>query len=117
MLLLSVAANVYTNTPPLLMNYTPHLLSCSSIALQTPASMIDDGDFNPIHISPYFSDYASLPGTITHGMWSSAATRKYVENAIPIEFLRKFLQIISVAAFSLFLSQMRCYFRWNGTAR
>jgi fatty acid synthase subunit alpha len=40
------------------------------------------GDFNPIHINPYFSDYASLPGTITHGMWSSAATRKYVENVV-----------------------------------
>lgn len=40
------------------------------------------GDFNPIHINPYFSDYASLPGTITHGLWSSAATRKYVENVV-----------------------------------
>jgi len=37
------------------------------------------GDFNPIHINPYFSDYASLPATITHGLWSSAATRRYVE--------------------------------------
>ena len=40
------------------------------------------GDFNPIHINPYFSNYASLPGTITHGLWSSAATRKYVENVV-----------------------------------
>ena len=37
------------------------------------------GDFNPIHINPYFADFAALPGTITHGMWSSAATRRYVE--------------------------------------
>lgn len=37
------------------------------------------GDFNPIHVNPYFSDYASLPATITHGLWSSAATRRYVE--------------------------------------
>ncbi len=36
-------------------------------------------DFNPIHVNPYFSDFANLPATITHGMWSSAATRKYVE--------------------------------------
>lgn len=36
-------------------------------------------DFNPIHVNPYFSDFASLPATITHGMWSSAATRKFVE--------------------------------------
>ncbi|KIJ66907.1 hypothetical protein HYDPIDRAFT_174219 [Hydnomerulius pinastri MD-312] len=40
------------------------------------------GDFNPIHINPYFSDFASLPGTITHGMWSSAAARRYVENIV-----------------------------------
>jgi len=40
------------------------------------------GDFNPIHINPYFSCYTSLPGTITHGLSSSAATRKYVENIV-----------------------------------
>lgn len=40
------------------------------------------GDFNPIHINPYFSDFASLPGTITHGMWSSAATRRFVETVV-----------------------------------
>jgi hypothetical protein len=40
------------------------------------------GDLNPIHVNPYFSDYALLPDTITHGMWTSAATRKYVENSV-----------------------------------
>lgn len=40
------------------------------------------GDFNPIHVNPYFSCYASLPTTITHGMWTSAATRRYVENVV-----------------------------------
>ncbi|KAL1666812.1 acyl transferase domain-containing protein, partial [Schizophyllum commune] len=40
------------------------------------------GDFNPIHINPYFACFASLPGTITHGLWSSAATRRYVENVV-----------------------------------
>ncbi|KAH8100945.1 fatty acid synthase [Cristinia sonorae] len=40
------------------------------------------GDFNPIHVNPYFSDFAALPGTITHGMWSSAATRKYLETVV-----------------------------------
>lgn len=40
------------------------------------------GDFNPIHINPYFSDFASLPGTITHGMWNSAAVRKYLESSV-----------------------------------
>ncbi|TIB03399.1 hypothetical protein E3P94_00662 [Wallemia ichthyophaga] len=37
------------------------------------------GDYNPIHINPYFADLGNLPGTIAHGMYGSAATRKYVE--------------------------------------
>ena len=32
----------------------------------------------PIHVNPYFSDFASLPNTIVHGMWTSAAIRRYV---------------------------------------
>ncbi|GBE87869.1 fatty acid synthase [Sparassis crispa] len=40
------------------------------------------GDFNPIHVNPYFADLAALPATITHGMWSSAATRRYVETVV-----------------------------------
>ena len=40
------------------------------------------GDFNPIHTNPYFAAYASLPGTITHGMFSSAATRRYMETVV-----------------------------------
>lgn len=40
------------------------------------------GDFNPIHTNPYFAAYASLPGTITHGMFTSAATRRYVETVV-----------------------------------
>ncbi|KAF8638240.1 hypothetical protein AX17_002262 [Amanita inopinata Kibby_2008] len=40
------------------------------------------GDFNPIHVNPYFADYASLPATITHGLWTSAATRRYVETVV-----------------------------------
>lgn len=39
------------------------------------------GDFNPIHTSLPFARYAGLPGTITHGMWISAAVRKLVEQA------------------------------------
>ncbi|KAI1007020.1 Fatty acid synthase subunit beta [Podosphaera aphanis] len=37
------------------------------------------GDYNPIHVSRVFSSYAGLPGTITHGMYSSAAVRSLVE--------------------------------------
>ncbi|KAI0368773.1 fatty acid synthase [Pilatotrama ljubarskyi] len=50
-------------------------------ATNEPYSKVS-GDFNPIHVNPYFADYASLPGTITHGMWSSAATRRYVETVV-----------------------------------
>ncbi|PCH42040.1 fatty acid synthase [Wolfiporia cocos MD-104 SS10] len=53
----------------------------ASPATNEPYSKVS-GDFNPIHINPYFSDYAALPGTITHGMWSSAATRRYVETVV-----------------------------------
>ncbi len=38
------------------------------------------GDYNPIHVSRVFSKYANLPGTITHGMYSSAAVRALVES-------------------------------------
>lgn len=36
-------------------------------ATNEPYSQIS-GDYNPIHINPYFSDFASLPGIITHGL-------------------------------------------------
>ncbi|GAA95524.1 uncharacterized protein L969DRAFT_45497 [Mixia osmundae IAM 14324] len=37
------------------------------------------GDVNPIHVNPYFSDLAQLPAPITHGMATSAMTRRFVE--------------------------------------
>ena len=37
------------------------------------------GDYNPIHVSRVFSSYANLPGTITHGMYTSAAVRSLIE--------------------------------------
>ncbi|KAJ1942096.1 fatty acid synthase alpha subunit Lsd1, partial [Linderina pennispora] len=39
------------------------------------------GDINPIHTNPYMANYAGLPGTIIHGMWTAAATRALVEDA------------------------------------
>lgn len=50
-------------------------------ATNEPYSKVS-GDFNPIHTNPYFAAYASLPGTITHGMFSSAATRRFVETVV-----------------------------------
>ncbi|KAJ2826836.1 fatty acid synthase alpha subunit Lsd1, partial [Coemansia furcata] len=36
-------------------------------------------DGNPVHVNPYVADIAGLPGTITHGLWTSASTRALVE--------------------------------------
>lgn len=53
------------------------------LSLRAPASNATyarvSGDYNPIHVSRVFSSYANLPGTITHGMYSSAAVRSLVE--------------------------------------
>jgi fatty acid synthase subunit beta len=53
------------------------------LSLKAPASNETyarvSGDYNPIHVSRVFSKYANLPGTITHGMYSSAAVRSLVE--------------------------------------
>ncbi|KAI9845579.1 MAG: beta subunit of fatty acid synthetase [Sclerophora amabilis] len=53
------------------------------LVLRAPASNESyarvSGDYNPIHVSRIFSSYANLPGTITHGMYSSAAVRSLVE--------------------------------------
>lgn len=53
------------------------------LLLKAPASNENyakvSGDYNPIHVSRVFSGYANLPGTITHGMYSSAAVRSLVE--------------------------------------
>ena len=53
------------------------------LVLRAPASNETyarvSGDFNPIHVSRVFASYAALPGTITHGMYSSAAVRGLVE--------------------------------------
>lgn len=55
----------------------------SPLQLKAPASNENyakvSGDYNPIHVSRVFSSYANLPGTITHGMYSSAAVRSLVE--------------------------------------
>lgn len=53
------------------------------LTLKAPASNETyarvSGDYNPIHVSRVFAAYANLPGTITHGMYSSAAVRSLVE--------------------------------------
>ncbi|PWN49564.1 fatty acid synthase [Violaceomyces palustris] len=63
---------------------TPYEISASGSRFRAPPTNEDyskaSGDFNPIHINPYFASLANLPGTITHGLFSSAATRRITEN-------------------------------------
>ncbi|KAM7196695.1 fatty acid synthase [Rhypophila sp. PSN 637] len=53
------------------------------LPIQIPSSnesySLASGDFNPIHTSPLFASLVSLPGTITHGMYLSAAVRSLLE--------------------------------------
>jgi fatty acid synthase subunit alpha len=50
------------------------------------------GDFNPIHVNPYFSDYAFLPTTITHGVLLLVAMSKMSSlKAIPTVLAYNFL--------------------------
>ncbi|RPA81809.1 fatty acid synthase beta subunit dehydratase [Ascobolus immersus RN42] len=59
------------------------LNSDADLTIKAPASNSIyarvSGDLNPIHVSRVFSAYANLPGTITHGMFTSAAVRSLVE--------------------------------------
>ncbi|KAJ6153761.1 Fatty acid synthase subunit beta [Penicillium chermesinum] len=72
----SIEQPVYFENPIPLGGKTP-------LELRAPASNETyarvSGDYNPIHVSRVFSSYANLPGTITHGMYSSAAVRSFVE--------------------------------------
>jgi fatty acid synthase subunit beta len=72
----SIEQPVYFENPIPLSGKTP-------LVLRAPASNETyarvSGDYNPIHVSRVFSSYANLPGTITHGMYSSAAVRSLVE--------------------------------------
>ncbi|TAQ91120.1 hypothetical protein B7494_g550 [Chlorociboria aeruginascens] len=48
------------------------------------------GDYNPIHVSEAFSTFAGLPGTITHGMYVSAAVRRIAESWVAGNDPRRF---------------------------
>ena len=48
------------------------------------------GDRNPIHMSEIFSGLAGLPGTITHGMYTSAVVRGVLEERVAESHLERF---------------------------
>ncbi|KAL3426493.1 Fatty acid synthase subunit beta 1 [Phlyctema vagabunda] len=68
-----------------LLEYPQQLGAQDTLEFTTPSTNSTyaraSGDFNPIHTSLPFARFAGLPGTITHGMWISAAVRKLVERA------------------------------------
>ena len=72
----SIEQPVHFENPIPLSGKTPLVLRAPS-SNETYARV--SGDYNPIHVSRVFSSYANLPGTITHGMYSSAAVRSLVE--------------------------------------
>ncbi|KAL9609772.1 MAG: hypothetical protein Q9167_005484 [Letrouitia subvulpina] len=47
-------------------------------------------DINPIHTSSVFAGYNHLPGTVTHGMFTSAAVRRVVERVVAEADLSRF---------------------------
>ncbi|KAI9179811.1 fatty acid synthase alpha subunit Lsd1, partial [Blastocladiella emersonii ATCC 22665] len=58
--------------------YTVHTSTFTAPASNTAYASVS-GDYNPIHTNPLLADLAGLPDTITHGMWTSAMTRRVVE--------------------------------------
>ena len=48
------------------------------------------GDCNPIHTSQIFADWAGLPGTISHGMLTSAVARGAIEHLVGDEKRTRF---------------------------
>ena len=62
------------------------LLTDGALTVRVPATNEKyanvSGDYNPIHVSAALSRYAELPGTITHGMYTSATVRRLVERRV-----------------------------------
>ncbi|KAF5024654.1 hypothetical protein F66182_3276 [Fusarium sp. NRRL 66182] len=76
-----VAADVPLGAPiPILSGTENSLIIKSPISNHIYARQ--SGDYNPIHTSPVFAAYASLPAPITHGMHTASAVRKAFEDVI-----------------------------------
>nr|AGN71614.1 fatty acid synthase beta subunit [Monascus pilosus] len=63
---------------------SPGWLGISSLEVQLPTSnemyTRISRDYNPIHVSPLFAQWADLPGTITQGMYTSAISAAVLEH-------------------------------------
>ncbi|KAG9248120.1 fatty acid synthase subunit beta dehydratase [Calycina marina] len=75
--------------------YEPRVLFEHAVSLNHPSSKTTfttpannqsyaeaSADYNPIHVSRLFAQYAGLPGPITHGMFTSAAVRGILEDVV-----------------------------------
>ncbi|OGM44265.1 sterigmatocystin biosynthesis fatty acid synthase subunit beta [Aspergillus bombycis] len=64
----------------------PDWSSPSTFEIQMPASNRDyaqvSQDFNPIHVSTIFASFAQLPGTLSHGMCTSAIVTAVLEHLV-----------------------------------
>jgi hypothetical protein len=59
-------------------SFTSPIRTVSNAPLSDESDSHLSGDFNPIHVNPYSAHDVDFPGTITHGRWTSAATRRYI---------------------------------------
>ena len=72
-------------------------------------------DYNPIHVSPIFASWANLPGTITHGMFTSAITRGVLEHLTGDEERLRFRRL-STSFVGMVLPQDRLTISFQHTA-
>ena len=72
-------------------------------------------DYNPIHVSPIFASWANLPGTITHGMFTSAITRGILEHLTGDEERLRFRRL-STSFVSMVLPQDKLTISFQHTA-
>jgi len=79
--------------PRVMFENAVRLNSKSPTAFKTPESnqayALASSDYNPIHVSRIFAQYAGLPGPITHGMFTSASVRTILEAVVSNNDLRR----------------------------
>ncbi|RMZ44106.1 hypothetical protein AFCA_013146 [Aspergillus flavus] len=82
----------------------------SSLEIQMPASNNAyaqvSQDFNPIHVSSIFASFAQLPGTLSHGMCTSAILTAVLEHLV-LENDRSRLRLFSAAFLGMVMPSER----------
>ncbi|KAJ2160631.1 fatty acid synthase alpha subunit Lsd1 [Coemansia sp. RSA 552] len=65
-----------------LVNSTNEHLAQARVPHSNHAYARISGDCNPIHVDPYIADFAGLPGTITHGLWTNGCSKAALERIV-----------------------------------